>query len=270
MERVGLIAGNGRFPLLFAQTARAAGVAVVAVAHEGETLAELAQAVDSLTWIKVGELDRVIEVFRSHQVERAVMAGGIHKATLLEHFAPDQRALRVLARATTFSDDAVLRAMAAELESEGIAVVDSLLFLQPIVTPAGVLTTQAPDERQWRDIRHGFEVAKGIGRYDIGQSVVVQSGMILAVEAIEGTDAAMRRAGELGARGAVLVKASKPGQDLRFDVPAAGPETVAVARAAGIAVLALEAGKTLMLDRAEFLAQAQAAAVAVVGVAAES
>jgi len=266
MEWVGLIAGNGRFPLIFAETARAAGLAVVAVAHEGETSPELAEVVDSITWIKVGELEPMIAAFRQHQARRAVMCGGLRKAALLEHFAPDARGMRFLARLQTLSDDALLRGLARELEDEGIAVVDSVLFLGSILAPEGLLSDRAPTEEQWRDIRFGFEVAKAVGRFDIGQSVVVRAGMVLAVEAIEGTDAAIRRAGELGGRDAVVVKVSKPGQDLRFDVPAVGPGTVAVASEAGIAVLALEAGKTLLLDKPQFLAQARAAALVVVGV----
>jgi DUF1009 family protein len=145
-----------------------------------------------------------------------------------------------------------------------------MLFLESLRTPEGVLSAREPSESQWRDIRLGFHVAKGIGHFDVGQSVIVKSGVVLAVEAIEGTDAAMRRGGELGQGGAVLVKVSKPEQDLRFDVPAVGPATVEVARHAGIAVIALEAGKTLLLDKSEFLAQAHAADLIVVGVGATS
>ncbi len=269
MERVGLIAGNGRFPVLFARTARAEGVSVIAVAHEGETEPDLAAHTDALTWIKVGQLDAIINAFKAHGVRRAVMAGGIRKAAFMEHFAPDERGARCLSRLTAWSDDALLRGVAAELESEGIEVVESTLFLASILTPVGALTARAPDETQWRDVRFGLSVAKGIGRYDIGQTVVVKAGMVLAVEALEGTDAALQRGGALGGGAAVAVKVSKPGQDLRFDVPAVGPQTVAVCAAAGIAVLALEAGKTLLLEREALLAGADAAGLSVVGVAAD-
>lgn len=269
METVGLIAGNGRFPILFARTARAAGVRIVAVAHEGETLPELAAVVDALTWIKVGQLDAIIQTFRGQGVRRAVMAGGIRKTALMEHFAPDERGMQFLSRLRTWSDDAVLRGVAAELEADGIAVVESTLFLGSIVTPPGSLTGHEPSEAQWRDIRYGIEVAKGIGRWDVGQTVVVKSGIVLAVEAIEGTDAALRRGGALGNGGAVAVKVSKPRQDLRFDVPAVGIETVEVCQTAGVSVLALEAGKTLLLDRDSFLDAARAATLVVVGVRAD-
>ena len=270
MERIGLIAGNGSFPLLFARTARGEGVGVVAVAHEGETDPALAGEVDACTWIKVGQLDTIIRTFRDAGVRRAVMAGGIRKAALLEHFAPDERAQRFLARLTQWSDDVLLRGVAEELEGEGIAVVESTLFLASILTPEGALTAREPDAAQWADIRHGLAAAKGIGAWDIGQTVVVKSRMVLAVEALEGTDDTLRRGGALGRGGAVAVKVSKPSQDLRFDVPAVGPATIAVCRDAGIAVLALEAGRTLLLERERLLADAAAAELIVVGVRADA
>jgi DUF1009 family protein len=269
MERIGLIAGNGSFPLLFARTAREQGLAVVAVAHQGETPAELADCVEAITWIKVGQLDTIISTFQRHGVRRAVMAGGIRKAALMENFAPDERAQRFLARLSQWSDDVLLRGVADELEGEGIAVVDSTLFLGSLLAPDGPLTARQPSEEQWRDIRYGLAAAKGIGRWDIGQTVVVKSRMVLAVEAVEGTDAALRRGGALAQGGAVAVKVSKPGQDLRFDVPAVGPATVPVCREAGIAVLALEAGRTLLLEREALLAAATATDLVLVGVRAD-
>jgi hypothetical protein len=263
MQRVGLIAGNGRFPLIFARTARAEGIEVIAVAHEGETLPELSAEVAAITWIKVGQLETIIRTFRDAAIAQAVMAGGIRKATLLEHFAPDERGQRFLARLGHLGDDALLRGLAAELESEGIHVVPSTMLLSTIVTPAGPLTQQVPDAAQWQDITHGVAVAKALGRWDIGQTVVVRSGIVLAVEAIEGTDATIRRG---GCAGAVVVKVSKPQQDLRFDVPAVGPETVGVCAAAGVTVLALEARKTLLLDKQELLHAAERGGLCIVGV----
>ena len=201
MQRVGLIAGNGRFPLIFARTARAEGVAVVAVAHEGETLPELAGVVDHVTWIKVGEFGRMIETFQDAGIDRAVMAGGIRKAALFEHFAPDDRGMQFLARLGSLGDDTLLRGLAGELESEGIRIVESTLFLSSLLSPRARSPQQVPDEAQWTDIRHGFAVAKAIGRWDIGQSVVVKSGIVLAVEAIEGTDATIQRGGRGRRRG---------------------------------------------------------------------
>jgi DUF1009 family protein len=266
MERVGLIAGNGRFPLIFSRAARLQGLSVVAVAHRGETEPEIEHCVDDLTWIEVGQIEPIVATFRGRGVRRAVMAGGIRKAALLEHFAPDERGMRFLSKLGTWSDDAVLRGLAAELEEEGIEVVESTLFLSALLTPEGPLTSHALSEQQWRDVRYGLAAARGIGRWDIGQTVVVKSGVVVAVEAVEGTDAALRRGGDLGRGGAVAVKVSKPGQDLRFDVPAVGPETVRSCRAAGVDVLALEAGRTLLLDRDELVAAAESSGLAVVGV----
>jgi DUF1009 family protein len=263
MRRVGLIAGNGRFPLIFARTAMAEGAEIVAVAHEGETLDELRAVLPQTTWVKVGELQRIVDALKSGKVDCAVMAGGIRKSTLLEHFAPDERAQRMLRSLTDFGDDAILRGVAAEIESEGIPIVESTLFLSSLLTPPGALTKTAPSPAQWADIRKGFAVAKALGSFDVGQSVVVRGGIVLAVEAIEGTDAAVRR----GARpGAVVVKVSKPQQDLRFDVPAAGPDTVDVCKECGIAVLALEAHKTLLLDKDDLLRKAQQNGLVIVGV----
>lgn len=236
---------------------------MVAVGHRGETLPELANEIPDLTWIQVGELGPLVDTFKKAGVDCAVMAGGIRKEALLEHFAPDERGLRLLSRLTTFGDDALLRGLAAELESEGIPIVESTLFLESLLAPLGSLTSKTPDEEQWKDIRYGIDVAKGVGRWDVGQSVVVKSRMVLAVEAIEGTDATIRRAGRPGA---IVVKVSKPGQDMRFDVPAVGPNTVQVCAYAKIAVLALEAGKTLLLDKEDLLHQAEANGLVVVGV----
>lgn len=263
MQRIGVIAGNGQFPLIFARTARQLGHELVAVAHEGETVPELAAEVNQLTWLRVGQLGRMIAVFREAGVTQAVFVGGIRKQALLDHFAPDERGLAFLARLPHYGDDTLLRGVAAELESEGIRVVPSTLFLESLFAPAGVLTRHEPTATQWKDIRLGVRVAKAIGEWDIGQTVVVQNRIVLAVEAIEGTDATIARAGRPGA---VVVKVSKPQQDLRFDVPAVGPQTVATCRQAGVAVLALEAGKTLLLEKADFLAAADAAGLSVVGV----
>ncbi|HYD47486.1 MAG TPA: UDP-2,3-diacylglucosamine diphosphatase LpxI [Terriglobales bacterium] len=265
--KLGLIAGNGRFPILFARTARQQGIELVAIAHQGESLPELASELDHLVWIKVGELQKIIDVFRAAGVERAVMAGGIHKIGLLDSFAPDERAQQMLMRLGAWGDDAILRGVAAELESEGIAIVESTLFLATLLAPAGVIAGEPPSPAELADIEHGYDVAKAIGAWDIGQSIVIKSGMVLAVEAIEGTDATIARGGRPGA---VVVKVSKPTQDLRFDVPAVGPHTVANCRAAGVSVLAVESGKTLLLDRDELVREATTTGLKIFGFEAES
>lgn len=265
-ERIGLIAGSGRFPVLFAETARRHGVEVVAVAHRGETDPELERVVTSITWVHPGELQAVIDALKSAGARRTVMVGGIAKPRLFREFRPDARAIAIIARIGQMRDDLVLRAVAAELEGEGIAVVESTLYLQEIVPAAGQLGSRAPTAEEWTDIRLGFRAAKVIGQLDIGQSVVVRMGAVVAVEGIEGTDATIQRAGQLVNGDIVLVKVCKPTQDTRFDLPAVGPETIdALARVRGRA-LALEAGRTITLDRAEMIARADVAGIAVVAV----
>jgi DUF1009 family protein len=257
-ERIGLIAGSGRFPVLFAETASRRGVEVVAVAHRGETDPELEQAVSAIAWVYPGELEGIIQALKAAGVRRAVMVGGIAKPRLFKELRPDARALKVLARLPQLRDDLILRALAAEFEGEGIAVVESTLYLDEIVPTPGVLGTRMPTEREWSDIRFGFRAAK--------VSVVVRSGCVIAVEGIEGTDATIRRAGQLGTGELVLVKVCKPTQDTRFDLPAVGPATIdALARAQGRA-LAVEAGRTITLDRDEMVRRANAADIAVVAV----
>jgi hypothetical protein len=265
-ERIGLIAGSGRFPIVFAQTARRRGVEVVAVAHRGETAPELVHHVDAISWVQPGQLQGIIDALQSHRVTRTVMVGGIAKPRLFREIMPDARALAAIARVGKLRDDLILRALAGELEGEGIQVVESTTYLEEIVPAVGVLTAREPTSEEWADVRFGFQVVKAIGRFDIGQSVVVRGGTVVAVEGIEGTDATIRRGGQLANGEIVVVKASKPIQDLRFDLPAVGPETIrTIAEVRGRA-LAIEAGRTIMLDRAEMLALANDARITVVAV----
>jgi DUF1009 family protein len=263
---LGLIAGNGVFPLLVARGAREAGVSVVAVAHVGETEEALAGLVDECTWVRVGELGRIIKAFKRAGCTRAVLAGGIKKARLLRGFRPDLRGAAFLARVRTLHDDRLLRGIAAELESEGIRVIASTEYMPSLVPAEGPLTRRALRSRERADVAFGLRVAKGVGAFEIGQTVVVKNGLVLAVEAVEGTDEAIRRGGQLARGGAVVVKVSKPGQDLRFDVPAVGPETIRLMAEVGATVLALEAGHTIVLERAETIAAADLASIAVVAV----
>jgi len=266
MPRFGLIAGNGRFPLLFAEAAQAAGVDVIAVAHEGETPPELADCVPDVTWVHVGELGKIIATFQAAGVTEAVMAGGIYKVGALTNIQPDARGMAFIGKLPNLNDDAILRGVARELEAEGITIVESTRFLPALVPVTGTLTRTEPDAAQWKDIRLGVAAAKAIGRWDIGQSVVVKRGTVLAVEGAEGTNATIRRAGELAGSGGVIVKVSKPHQDLRFDVPAVGPDTVTVMHEAAAQVLAVEAGKTLLIERPAFVEQANRYDLAVVAV----
>lgn len=269
VKKLGLIAGNGRFPLILADEAKRAGYHVVAVAHRGETDEAIAQAADELTWVHVGQLGKIIRAFQNAGVTEAVMAGGIRKVKLFGNFRPDLRGARFLAKLKSREDDVLLRGIADELALDGIRILESTLCLPQIITSDGVLTKRAPRADEWDDIKLGFRTAKEIGRLGIGQTVVVRNQVILAVEAVEGSDAAILRGGALGKPGCVVVKVSKPQQDLRFDVPAVGIDTVKSLREAGAAVLAVEAGKTILLEKDQLLHQADSWGISVVGVSAE-
>jgi UDP-2,3-diacylglucosamine hydrolase len=264
---IGLIAGNGRFPIIFAENARKLGYRVTAVAHQGETEPELANYVERIHWIKVGQLNKLIQALKDDGVRETVMLGGIKKTHVFTTVRPDFRALALAARLVRLKDDQILRGVAAELEREGILVRESTFGLQGILVEDGPLTKRKPSKKEWEDIRYGWEVAQHIGQIDIGQCVVVKEGVIVAVEAVEGTDGAIRRGGELARQGAVVVKRCKPQQDLRFDLPAVGPRTIEVMDSVEAKVLALEAGRSVLLDRAETIQKADRAGIAIVGVA---
>ena len=268
MNRIGLIAGNGKFPLIFAEEAKRQGYSVVAVAHREETDASLEDRVDEFTWIYVGQLGKIIRTFQKAGVAEAVMAGGIRKVRLLGNFRPDLRGASFLARIKSREDDALLRGIADELASDGIRIVDSTFCLTSLIAREGVLTRKTPSAAQWDDIRLGIRLAKEIGRLGIGQTVVLKNQVILAVEAVEGTDAAVQRGGQLAKSGCVVVKVSKPQQDLRFDVPAVGVETINSLREVGGAVLAIEAGKAILIEKEELLRTADDCGIAVVAIAA--
>ena len=269
MRKLGVIAGNGKFPLIFAEQAKREGVSLVTVAHRGETSRDIEKVADGVTWVYVGELGKIIRTFQRAGVSEAVMVGGIKKARLFSNFRPDLRGAAFLARLRSGEDDRLLRGVADELEGEGIRILESTLFLSEIIPSEGALTRCQPTAEAQEDIRFGFAVAKEIGRLGIGQTVVVKKRIVLAVEAIEGTDAAVRRAGELVKGGFVVVKVSKPGQDLRFDVPAVGVETIRLLRALKGAALAVEAGRTILLEREELVREADKAKIAVVAMSGE-
>jgi len=265
-ERLGLIAGNGRFPIIFADNARKLGYHVSAVAHEGETDPELAHHVDRIHWIKIGQLNKLINAFKDDHVHQAVMLGGIKKTHVFTTVRPDFRTLALAARLALWKDDDILREIAKELEKEGITICESTFGLEGILADEGPLTAHLPSEKEWEDIRYGWEVAHDIGRLDIGQCVVVKDRMVVAVEAVEGTDEAIKRGGQLAKDGAVVVKRCKPQQDLRFDLPAVGPRTIDIMASVRASALAIEAGRTIILDRELTIKKAQSARIAVVGI----
>ncbi len=269
MNKIGLIAGNGTFPVAFARAAKQKGMQVIAVAHEGETVPELAQAVDAIFWIKVGQLGKLISIFKEQGVHDVLMAGGIKKTRLFSGM-PDLRAAALLAKMLYKKDDSILRAVAAELESEGITVRESTLYLDNLLVPVGVLTRRKPTKDEQKDIDFGWEMAKEIGRLDIGQTVVVKNQAVLAVEAIEGTDEAIRRGGSLCNQGAVVVKICKPHQDLRFDLPAVGKQTIQTMHEVKASCLAVEAGKTIIFDREEVVEAADRSGITIVAIQRQS
>ena len=248
-QTLGIIAGNGRYPFLLAQEARRAGVErLVAVAFEKETNPELEAEVDELTWLRVGQLGKLCQYFKKQAVPAAMMAGQIAPGNLFD-LRPDLKALIVLAKLKERNAETIFGAIADELAAVGTELLPATTFMEAHLAPVGHFAGPAPGKRVDDDLHFGYHIAKEVSRLDIGQTVVVKKGTVLAVEAFEGTDAAAKRGGGLGKGGAVLVKVSKPKQDFRFDVPVFGERTLESARDSGIAVLACEARKTLLLDQ---------------------
>ncbi len=263
VEEVGLIAGSGQFPLLFAHAARKASVRVLAVGFDGETNPALSRYVDEFHMLKLGQLNRLIATFKKAGITQAAMAGAIDKTRFYTKIRPDWRFVRFIGRLRNTKDDSLLRALARELESEGILIQPSTIFLPELLAPEGILTRRKPNRREQADIAFGWTLAKAIGRLDIGQCLVVKNQTVLAVEGIDGTDATIMRGGRLCGEGAVVVKASKPMQDMRFDVPAAGSDTIATMKRVNARVLVLEAGKTVIFDRGKMIDLADSAGISI-------
>ncbi|MCI5141714.1 MAG: LpxI family protein [Candidatus Electrothrix sp. ATG1] len=263
---IGLIAGGGQFPLLFAKAAQERRRRVVAVCHHNETQAELEQCADISCWVKLGQLGKTIRFFHEQGVHEAVFCGTITKTRMFRDILPDFKGLSLWNKIDKRLDDAILRAVAGALEEEGITVLASTCYLDHLFFPKGILGKRKPSREQLADIRFGWRIAREIGRLDIGQCVVVREGAVLAVEAIEGTDAAIRRGGELSGSGAVVVKMKKPGQDFRFDLPATGTKTIETLASVKGSVLAVEAGQSLLFDREAMIAAADRAGIVVLGV----
>jgi DUF1009 family protein len=255
-ETVGLIAGGGQFPLLIAEAARRKGLAVVAVAHLGETDPSLSDKVDEVIWIKLGQFGRLISALKKNRIKKSLMAGTIKKRRMFENVRPDLKGLALMSKLAIFHDDGILRGVADELAREGIEIISSTQYLPEILAPPGCLTRRKPTKSEKEDMDFGFRMAKELGRLDIGQCVVVRNKTVLAVEAIEGTNATILRGGELAVENAVVVKVSKPHQDFRFDVPAVGLETVEAMARVKASALAVEAGKTLIFDKAGMMSYA--------------
>jgi DUF1009 family protein len=250
-ETLFLIAGNGSYPRLAAKGAREAGVSkVVAAAFEGETDPGLAGFVDEIVWMRVGQLGRLITAAKKSGATASMMAGQIAPGNLFD-LRPDFHALLLLAKLKERNAETLFGAIADELEKAGVPLLIATTFLENQLSAEGLIAGPKPKDRLLEDIAYGLGIAKEVSRLDIGQTVVVKKGTVLAVEGFDGTDSTIRRGGELGKGEAVVVKVSKPRQDMRFDVPVVGPRTLETAAAAGVAAIAMEAGRTLFLDKEE-------------------
>lgn len=266
VETLGIIAGNRSLPLVLAAEARRAGVRrLVAVAFEGETSPELARLVDDIVWLRVGQLGKMIEAFTIRGVRQCVMVGQIAPKNLFD-LRPDLRALGLLMRLKEKNAHTIFGAIADELKKDGVELIEATPWLAPIMPGAGYCAGPTPDAAQRADIAFGFRIAKEVSRLEIGQTVVVRNGTVLAVEGFEGTDQCLARGGKLAgeAGGAVAVKVAKEKHDLRFDLPCIGPQTIEICAANGVKVLAVEAGRTLLLEKEQLENQAKQSRVAVV------
>jgi DUF1009 family protein len=260
----GLIAGNGRFPFLVLEGARSQGIEMAVIALKEEASPELEKIAKRLHWVSLGELSKTIELLQQEGVTQAVMAGQVKHNKIFSAIRPDWKLAKLLFSLPRKNTDALIGAVARVLEEEGIRLVDSTLFLKPLVADVGVLTRRAPNEHEAEDMAYGLGVARQIAGMDIGQTVVIADRACVAVEAMEGTDETIARAARItGGRPLVVVKVSKPGQDMRFDVPVVGLPTIEQMRDAGATALAVDAGRTLLFDRARLIDLADAAGIAI-------
>ena len=260
----GLIAGNGRFPFLVLEGARSQGIEMAVIALKEEASPELEKTAKRLHWVSLGELSKAIELMQKEGVKHAVMAGQVKHNKIFSSIRPDWKLAKLLFSLPRKNTDSLIGAVAKVLEEEGIQVVDSTLFLRPLLPEAGVLTRRAPNEHEAADIEYGLGLARHIAAKDIGQTVVVADRACVAVEAMEGTDETIARAARFaGGKPLVVVKVSKPRQDMRFDVPVVGLPTVESMKQAGATALAIDANRTLLFDREQLIAMADAAGLAV-------
>ena len=269
-QRYGLIAGNGQFPLLVLEAARSRGIEMVVAAIREEASPEIESRATRLHWLSLGELSRLIKVFKQEGVSRALMAGQVKHTQIFSAIRPDWKLMQLLFSLKEKNTDALIGGVAKVLLEEGIVLEDSTIFLEPLLAREGIMTMRAPTPEENRDLEYGRKVARGLAQYDIGQTVVVSDGACIAVEAMEGTDAVVRRAGKLASgKPLSVVKVAKPNQDMRFDVPVVGLPTIAVMQESGATALSLDAGKTLLFDRDMLLEEANAVGIVIVGTPSE-
>ena len=264
-KTLAIIAGNGVYPQAMARAARAAGVARLAVAaFQNETDPVLTPLVDEIEWMRVGQLGKMLNFLQKSGATHAVMSGQIHPRNLFD-LRPDIKALVVLARLKRRNAESIFGAIAEEMKNVGVELLPATIYMEEHLAPAGLIAGPKLKPREEEDLRYGFHVAKESSRLDIGQTVVVKNGTVLAVEAFEGTNAAIKRGGELGRKDALMVKVSKPNQDFRFDVPVIGPLTLEAARDARLRAIGVEAGKTLLLEREKLAELAQEHRISIFG-----
>jgi len=274
-QKLGIIAGNGRFPFLVLDAARAQGYEVVVAAIKEETFPEIEnRGAAAVHWLSLGELSKLIETFQREGVTRAVMAGQVRHKQIFSSIRPDWRLAKLLLSLDLRNTDALLGAVAKVLADEGIVLESSIALLDPLLANAGVLTKRGPSDQERKNIQYGRRIAHGLGEYDIGQTVVIAEGACVAVEAIEGTDATIERAGQIMKsldpgksildRSLTVVKIAKPKQDMRFDVPVVGAKTIEVMHTAGANALAVDAGKCLLIDGEAVIVAADAAGITIV------
>jgi len=262
--RWGLIAGNGQFPFLVLEAARSQGIDFTVIAIREEASPELEKIASRFHWVSLGELSRTLELLHQEGVTRAVMAGQVKHNKIFSSIRPDWKLAKLLLSLPLKNTDSLIGAVARVLESEGIQLVDSTTFLKPLIPAPGVLTKRAPNEQEAADIAYGREIARQIAGLDLGQAVVIRDRACVAIEAMEGTDETVERAARLAGGGSlVLVKVSKPKQDMRFDVPVVGLKTVEVMQRCRVSALGMDAGRTLLFDRARVIEAADAAGIAI-------
>ena len=254
--KIGLIAGNGQFPIIFSKKAKNKGIKVYAVAYNNETDPEIEDYVEKIIWIHVGQIKRLLSFLKKHTISEAVMLGGIKKTRIFSDIKPDLKAISIFRRIKNTHDDNILKTFANVLEDEGIKIKSSIFLLPELLAKEGCWTKRKPTKDEFSDINFGWHIAKEIGRLDIGQCIVAGKGSILAVEAIDGTDSTITRGGELGQGNAVAIKIIKPNQDTRFDIPAIGKQTIQTMYESKVKVLAIEAEKTIVFDKEEMIKKA--------------
>ena len=269
-KSIGLIAGEGDLPALVAMSARELGYRVVSIALFSDAFNSLQPYSDSNYSLGIGQSGKILKTLKAERVKDVIIIGKVDKKVVFDKFRFDMRAIKLLARVRNNNDNTLMKEIEKEFVKEGMSIIDQASFLSDLSVPEGVLTRRAPTPEEMRDLGYGFGLAKGIGRLDVGQTVVVRDRAVLAVEAIEGTDDAIKRGCSLAGNGAVVVKVSKPGQDLRMDIPVVGLQTIMNMAQGNAVALGLEAGKTLLVNRDEALNKAYQAGIAIIGLSESS